>query len=316
MSGRGSGRLLWAFLLAAPACSATKCDNRRDKSQTSSPTEEKPSAPAIEAVFADGPLRLTKLRVEIGGPGSPTSIQLRATAEVVDVQPGSVDIPVKIACRVGEHRVVVTSEMSSVRRKGFLLSKDEKVDAFAHAPTDLGHIGKPEACEITFVLEPDGKAKDKVAPDEEQVCWNGRKVVAGSCGFPAPRALEIPFALHHLVGELSPDGVEVRAYVQTRDGRSVPGQVSVEARCSGPGLESDVRSVMLERPFTLEAGESVHLWFEPYRAKPRQPGNCTLKFLWSGRDDEPASELGTWCFIDDGGRGRVPPAPKPGACTE
>lgn len=303
--------------MALLSCRSNHTDARPSSRETSS-TED--ARPAVDRVFRGRPLELTELVVRPGEDIAPREVQVRAKAETRGGGRGRVTLPLEISCRFGEHRVAIFSEMITASGASFSLDREKVVEGYSHAPTTMGWLGDPDACELTFKLAPNTGAKEQgVEAETEQVCWTGSKIVAGPCGFGAPSTPSEPFRVHHLTARAD-RGLDVHAHLQTRDANPHRYGVTLEATCGDEPVAREFDMLPEVRPFTLQAGESVPLSFTLFRGRDIEADHCTIRLIgseWRTSDEMKPSApapLGTYCVPRDTGAGREPPAVTEGPC--
>lgn len=294
--------LALATILAS--CRGEPASRTESSAAASSPAPAASASAAASEVriFAATRVVLHDITVTVGRDRAPNELDVRAKIDVVPGGQGRVEIPTKIVCLHGDRQVAAFTKMINTTSDRFSLERHGKADAFARAPTNVGWMGKPEACEITFRLDPIGVANQSVRDAEEKVCWRGA-ITAGSCNFPPPPAPSAKLEVHDLSATLTPERIEIRGHLKTRDKDPMRTSITCEATCEEEQPTSEFLLLPSTDPLSFGAGESRAFSLEVGRAGERSAKRCTLALsarAWTDQVAEESIDLGKWCVGEAG----------------
>lgn len=254
---------------------------------------------AAPVVFAGGALELHDLKLTIGRNKDPRprDVIVTATVKVSKQGEGRVELPLRYACQFREKRVVGFTRLISSASERVSLEKVKDTEVYSRSPSQVGWLGRPDACELIVRIEPIGKAKSGLAASEETLCWTPAGVARGACSFGALTPPSARFALH---GVDWADGSELRAHLQTKAADPPRSAVFFEATC-GEKKAREMDLLPTAAPFHVAAGESLPVHARFFRNEDLPTGKCTVRAKvgsWDNTDSPTPSEevdLGTWC---------------------
>ncbi len=260
-------------------------------------------------VFAGGALELHELKLKIGRDKDPRprDVIVTATAKVSQQGEGRVELPLRYACRFREKRVVGFTRLISSASERVSLEKVKNTELYSRSPSQVGWLGRADACELTVRREPIGTAKGGLAASEETLCWTPAGIARGACSFVPLTPSSARFALH---GVDWVDGSEFRAHLQTKTADPPRSAVFFEATC-GDKKAREMDLLPTADPFHVAPGESLPVHVRFFRNEDLPSGKCTVRAKvgsWDNTDSPTPSEevdLGTWCvggvIVLDGG---------------
>ncbi len=257
MRPTGLGLVLWSITLHA-AC------------------EAEPQTP----VFADGPLSLHDIQVGLGRDGVPHDLIIHARGRVRGGQPGRVTLPLRIACDVGEHRLVTPTRFVQDSTSTFPVDAADELALETEAGRGVAWPAPPARCELTFRLDPTADRGSFPVVPKEKRCWEGGALRAGPCSWsPPPRPAEA-LAVHDARGAYAGGQLWLTAALQSRDGLPDRGFFIAEARCGASApLTTDTRLTSQEGA-VLAPGESMMMVLPPLGLPSAAPAACDVIFGW------------------------------------
>jgi hypothetical protein len=292
---RGSG--------SEPSAASSNSAVSREAAGSSESAAALAVAEADFVVFDGAPLELHDLKVAIGAAGGVTDIDVRARAVVEKTGSGRVELPIKISCQAGDHRVFAVSKLVAAAGERHNLEKTQSTNVKSEAPSWMSD--RARACEITIRLSPIGKAKETTGPLEETVCWSAGTLKKPPCELPPPALPTALHTVHDVDGNVSPGVVTVHAYYRSSSPTVPRGSLAAVATCGAAAPSRGFSLIKRTDPFPLLPGESVPVAIEIER-KPRaedehESGLCSVALSWnewqtsdSAKPGEPI-ELGKWC---------------------